>query len=210
MSSLRDQLSKGGSGGGNGSFVHYSPVGKFLYPKLNKPDVPKNADGTVKKTWKSTYQVTVAYSKDDQEAVEFFDTARVKDGNDELILLKDFKGKTFIKETEDEIHLMVRRLAEKGRPRFFIPDEDNPGKSIEIDAPNALIWSGTMGSVSFTTYNYDGGVGAGLCGVTIHELVGPPPKGVEEAPKEEPKKKGKSKAATGKKGETDLDEVFGK
>lgn len=202
MSSLREQLSKGSGGG---TFVHYSPVGKFLYPKLNKPDVPKDKNGKVKKTWRSTYQVTVEFSKEDQEAMEFIENLRYKDEEGELVYLKDCGGRTFIRETEDSILLTVRRDADRGKPRFFIPNDE--GKSDEIEQVNALIWSGTIGSVSFTTYSYDGGVGAGLCGVTIHELASPPPK---EEGKSEKKESAKASKGKKKKGEVDANAIFNK
>ena len=169
MSSLKDKLSQGNGAGK--PFIHYSPVGTFEYPKLNTPDVPKNKDGTIKTTWKSTYQVTVSFDKS-KENTEFFDKMRVKNHNGELVSIKDLEGKSFFSEDEEFFKISVRRLAEKGQPRFFVPTGDK--KSEEIEAPNALIWSGTTGSVSFTTYSYDGGVGAGLCGVTIHDYQGPP------------------------------------
>jgi len=159
-------------------FVNYSPVGTFKFPRLNKPDEFKG---------NSFFKTTVVLDPEDDAVIEFMDKL-------DSHVFKDMKKTDYkpIKINEEgQIELVVKRKAAFGPPRFFVPTGEK--SSEEIEKAPGLIWGGTTGSVSFTSYKYEGGVTFAMTGVTIHDLVEPAPR--EEAKEEKkPSSKGKKSA----------------
>jgi hypothetical protein len=147
-------------------FVNYSPVGTLKYPRLNKPDTFKG---------KTFYKATLVLDPANAEVQEFVDKlethvfSNLSEGDYRPLKMND----------EGMLELVVKRNADFGAPKFFVPTGEKSSEQIE-KAPG-LIWGGTEASVSFTSYPYDGGVSFAMAGVTIHKLVEPEKK--EEAPK---------------------------
>jgi hypothetical protein len=139
-------------------FVNYSPVGTLVYPRLNKPDEFRG---------KSFYKAVVLLDPKNEEVQAFVEKL------DTHVFNKLDKGdyRPLKTNADGMLELTVKRKADFGPPRFFLPTGER--SSEEIDQAPGLIWGGTEASVSFTAYNYTGGVTFALTGVTIHKLVEP-------------------------------------
>lgn len=142
-------------------FVNYSPVGTLKYPRLNKPDTFKG---------KTFYKATLILDPANEEVQEFVEKlethvfSKLKEG--------DYRP---LKMVDGMLELVTKRNADFDAPKFFAPT--GPKSSEQLGSAPGLIWGGTEASVSFTTYQYDGGVSFALTGVTIHKLVEPENKG---------------------------------
>ena len=161
-------------------FVNYSPVGTLKFPRLNKPDEFKG------KTFYKAVVILDPANKEVQDFVEKLEThvfSKLKTG--------DYRP---LKTVDGMLELTVKRNAEFGAPKFFVPT--GPKSSEQIDRAPGLIWGGTEASVSFTAYQYDSGVSFAMAGVTIHKLVEP-----------EKREEGAENKSAAKK---DVEDIFGK
>ena len=157
-------------------FVNYTPVGTLNYPKLNKADVPTKFKGT------ATYQTEIILQKSDEGVEEFMEKL-----NTHVLSKLNDGDYSPVKDLGDSYSIKAKRREEFGQPMFFEPTGDRSAK--KLDKIPGLVWTGTKASISFTTYEYGGGVSFALIGVCIHELVEP-----EKQEKREPTTKAKTEA----------------
>lgn len=141
-------------------FVNYTPVGTLNYPKLNKADVPTKFKGA------ATFQTEIILMKDDEGVAEFMEKL------DTHVLSKLKEGDySPVKDLGDSYSIKAKRKEEYGQPKFFEPSGEK--SAVLLEKIPGLVWSGTKASISFTTYEWAGGVSFALIGVCIHELVEP-------------------------------------
>ena len=140
-------------------FVNYSPVGILKFPRLNKPDEFRG---------KTFYKTVVILDPKDQEVIDFVEKL-------ESHIFSNLKAgdyRPLKKNADGMLELTVKRNADFDAPKFFKPT--GPKSSEQLPKAPGLIWGGTEASVSFTSYQYQGGVTFALAGVTIVKLVEPP------------------------------------